>query len=162
MHRSLLLLLLLALLPLAAAESSGSVNISHPLVASVSATQLSYPMVYDVEIGLGGAKVGAGIGLLKMGNNGRGGGLAVKAVLMRTWESPIDSFWEDTSFYEENYFAPNNWYAGIEGVISPLPYRLALGAYKLMGDVDDLDDTARDFDIGADDIIWGASLGMGF
>ncbi|MFW5830492.1 MAG: hypothetical protein ACOCXA_09560 [Planctomycetota bacterium] len=158
----ILLPLLCASCAVLSAESTGSVNISHPLVSSIGLGYAKTPWVADVELGFGGVKGGLGFGLLQMQGQGRGGAIAIKAVLMRTWESPIDSFWEDTSFYENNYFIQDRTYAGLELVVSPLPYRLAIGAYRLIGDLDEADDAARDFDIEEDDIVWGASLGMGF
>lgn len=151
-------MLCLPALALPAANSYGSINISHPLIYSIGLSQVSSPFVYDAELGFGGSKVGFGLGALQQAG-GRGGGIAVKAVIMYTWESPLDSPWEDAELVQENPFLDNETYVGLEGVLAPLPYRFALGAYKVLGDVEGGPDVDLEDE---EDIIWGASFGVGF
>lgn len=135
---------------------TGSLNISHPLVFSASFGQVTAPFVYDVEFGFGGSKVGFGLGALEQ-SGGRGGGIALKAVLMRTWKSPVDSPWEDEDFVADNPFLEDQNYIGVEGVLSPLPMRLAIGAYRLIGDAEGNPEFDKE-----DDFVFGMAIGLGF
>lgn len=130
-------------------QDLASMNISHPLIFSVSSGQMVNNLLSDVEIGLGGAKIGVGLGAMEQQSL-----LAIKGVVMYKWEAPFGAkqFDLDDILDEQVDFPDHRFYYGAEAVLSSQMYRIALGAYRIYDpEEDDVDDT-----------YYGASVGVGF
>lgn len=128
-------------------QDLASINVSHPFIFSISSGQLVNNIVSDVEIGLGGAKIGMGFGTIE--NNSF---LAIKGVILYKWEEPFGHQFDLEDFIDQVDFPNHKFYYGSEAVMSSQGYRIAIGAYRIYDPEDD-DPT---------DTFIGASIGLGF